>query len=373
MNRKLLIALAAALGAALLLLGGIAGALIASSGGSSSDGGAPTAATSKGYLGLTVSVESARGLRVATVEPAGPAATAGIQVGDILRSIDGQVVRTPEQLRTAVESHKPGERVSITYERGERELQARAVLTAAPANAQIESTPAAAPPANQGTAPNQAQQRGRLAVTVQPITPALQQRLNLQRDSGVVVTQVTPGGAGAAAGLQTGDVILSVAGVLVGTVDELQRQLLAAPVNQAVDIGVQRGAAQITLKASLPPQAGLQGLENILPPALREQLQRQIDNGTLQPEQLQQILRLYQARGENLRVGTVRQATEASVTLQPYVGGPEVTVTVTPQTSIRRGSATIRATDLRINETIMVLSMDGGVTAFQVIAYGVLP
>ena len=80
-------------------------------------------------------------LIAASVEADGPAAAAGIEVGDVIRSVDGQVVRTPEQLRAAVAAKAPGDSVSVTYERGDRELRAQVTLAVAPPDAQIEAQP----------------------------------------------------------------------------------------------------------------------------------------------------------------------------------------------------------------------------------------
>jgi S1-C subfamily serine protease len=121
MRRKLFILLIVLASLLLVVTGAIAGILIAGDG----DDGPATADGARGFLGLTVSPAGpSQGLRVASVAPGGPADDAGLRVGDIVRSVDGLVVRTPEQLRTAVESRRPGARVSITYERGDREERA---------------------------------------------------------------------------------------------------------------------------------------------------------------------------------------------------------------------------------------------------------
>jgi putative serine protease PepD len=111
------------LAGATLLAGGVAaGALLFSGDGDTETRIVVATATpeSRASLGLTVSAVGSGTLRVATVEPGGPAAQAGIQSGDVIRSVDGQIVRTPEQLRVALESRKPGDQVSVTYERGDR-------------------------------------------------------------------------------------------------------------------------------------------------------------------------------------------------------------------------------------------------------------
>jgi len=54
--------------------------------------------------------------------------------------------------------------------------------------------------------------RGYLGVMIQPLTPALAKAFNLPAAEGALVGDVTPDSPGAKAGLQKGDVIMSVNG-----------------------------------------------------------------------------------------------------------------------------------------------------------------
>ncbi len=57
------------------------------------------------------------GLYVSAVDPGGPAAIAGLLPGDIITAIDGQAVTDADQLAAVTLVKKPGESVTITYER----------------------------------------------------------------------------------------------------------------------------------------------------------------------------------------------------------------------------------------------------------------
>jgi membrane-associated protease RseP (regulator of RpoE activity) len=383
MKRMVLIPVIAAAAVLLVVTGAIAGIIIADSDRganetTAAENAGPGGGTGKGNLGLTVTFSSQNGLRVSAVEAGGPAEEAGIQVGDVIRSVDGQIVRTPEQLRAAAEAKAPGERVTITYERADQELRAQVELGEAPASAAANPTPAPTTPSQPGApAPGQAR-GGRLGITVQQITPQLQQRMNLQRDSGVVVMDVAQNGPGASAGLQRGDVILTVGATNVGTVLELQRAILAAPTLQAVEIGIQRGANQMTVSAVLPSQANLEGLGDLLPEELRQRVQELIEKGAVSAEQLQQFLRLYQNRGQGVQVGIVESidpgtaAGTFTITMSPYLGGSDATVELNEKTSILRGLKRIQANEIEEGEIVLVLSNDNGVSAFQVMAFGKL-
>ena len=58
-----------------------------------------------------------QGLRVAVVVTGGPAASAGLRVGDIITSIDGQPATSTDQLMAVTLSKRAGDRVEIGYER----------------------------------------------------------------------------------------------------------------------------------------------------------------------------------------------------------------------------------------------------------------
>jgi S1-C subfamily serine protease len=68
------------------------------------------------YLG--VSVEDADGgAGIAEVRPGTPAAEAGLQQGDVVTEVDGKTVTSGDDLRLAVEAHKPGDSLELTVER----------------------------------------------------------------------------------------------------------------------------------------------------------------------------------------------------------------------------------------------------------------
>ncbi|TWT52798.1 Membrane protein insertase YidC [Rubripirellula amarantea] len=74
-----------------------------------------------GYLGY-LSAEPASdidGVRVRVVGPGTPAALAGIQVGDVIVSIDGQPVRDRESLDNALLESKPSKQVVVSVVRGD--------------------------------------------------------------------------------------------------------------------------------------------------------------------------------------------------------------------------------------------------------------
>jgi putative serine protease PepD len=93
------------------------------------------------YFGVeAVTVSSARageagvseGLYLTRVVPSGPAASAGLRMGDVITKLDGQAATDTNQLAALTLTKRPGDRVSVTYERGGRSATATIVLGAQP-------------------------------------------------------------------------------------------------------------------------------------------------------------------------------------------------------------------------------------------------
>jgi C-terminal processing protease CtpA/Prc len=76
---------------------------------------------SEPWIGLWLEERSQDGAIVRQVLPNGPAARAGLRAGDVIVSIDGQQVDSPEQLVDQVASHQPNERAEFTVRRGNTE------------------------------------------------------------------------------------------------------------------------------------------------------------------------------------------------------------------------------------------------------------
>jgi putative serine protease PepD len=85
--------------------------------------------------------KGAKGLILTTVEAGGPAATAGLRVGDVITSIDGTAALSTDQLIAVTLTKRAGDRVEIDYERDGRQATATVTLTARPPEAASQSPP----------------------------------------------------------------------------------------------------------------------------------------------------------------------------------------------------------------------------------------
>ena len=81
-------------------------------------------------IGIDVQSGGTQGLRVAAVVPGGPAASAGLRVGDIIMSIDGEAAVSTDQLMAVTLATRAGDRVQIGYERSGSRGSATIILVA---------------------------------------------------------------------------------------------------------------------------------------------------------------------------------------------------------------------------------------------------
>jgi putative serine protease PepD len=58
------------------------------------------------------------GVRIATVDSPGPAASAGLRPGDVVTGVDGKPIQRPEELIVAIRTKQPGDTIRLEYLRG---------------------------------------------------------------------------------------------------------------------------------------------------------------------------------------------------------------------------------------------------------------
>ena len=194
---------------------------------------------SRGYLGISiqaVSDEMARsfglpkssGALVNEVVAASPAAKAGILQGDVITGFAGTTIKDVRQLQRLVAETPVGKRVEVELYRDGKLV--KVFVTTAPA----ESAPAQA----QKPAEREA---GPLGLSVQDLG-AEQRARGL---SGVVVTELEPGGIAEDSGIQRGDIIISVNQKKVRNLAEYQKAMRDATSRGAAALLIRRGNASI--------------------------------------------------------------------------------------------------------------------------------
>jgi len=164
------------------------------------------------------------GAMVAGVNDGGPADKAKIRSGDIILKFNGQDVKSMSALPRVVADSEVGKQVPVTIWRDGKELVVTATLAEKPSDAQLAA-------ADQGSRAEstRATDLAGLGMKVAPIGPDLKEKYQLNSDQkGVVITDVSAGGAAAEKGLKPGDVIMEVQQAEVTSPQDVQRRVDAA-------------------------------------------------------------------------------------------------------------------------------------------------
>ncbi|EGV35844.1 S1C subfamily peptidase MucD [Neisseria weaveri ATCC 51223] len=187
-------------------------------------------------LAKSFGLDAATGALIAKVLPGSPAAQAGLQVGDIVRSVDGEVVRASSDLPVMVGSMQPGKEVTLGIWRKGKDLEAKVRLGSTTATV------------NEGQANPQSQ-----------TNPQNIQSFSIENTGLTLHTRETSGGrrlvvlraegAAARAGLRRGDLILSVGRINVE--DEATFRAAIESAGKNIPLLVQRGNDTVFLALNL--------------------------------------------------------------------------------------------------------------------------
>jgi serine protease Do len=170
-----------------------------------------TGHVTRGYIGVSAQPVSTTmvkamgladksGALVAGVQSDTPAAQAGLQPGDVIRSVNGVKIENPRDLAVQVASVTPGEAVKLDIIRDGNAQTIGVKVGQMPTDETADTGGAATQPAQLGLA-------------LGPIPPDARDQLNLPRGAnGVLVGGVQQGSPADLAGLQQGDVIVAVGG-----------------------------------------------------------------------------------------------------------------------------------------------------------------
>jgi M6 family metalloprotease-like protein len=92
---------------------------------------ATAVASGRAVMGVTLGAAGPNGgVKLDEITTGGPADRAGLKAGDVILKIDGEKIDGPNGFRTYVGNKAPGDRLDLFVERGEKTIEARAVLEA---------------------------------------------------------------------------------------------------------------------------------------------------------------------------------------------------------------------------------------------------
>jgi S1-C subfamily serine protease len=194
---------------------------------------------SRGWLGVTIQpvtdelaqsfgLNSARGALVSDIMAGSPAEKAGIKQGDVIVRFGGKEIKDSRQLQMVVGDTPAGQKVPMEIVRNGKPLTLTVTLSSSDSAAAVKP---------KSTAP----QSGWFGLTVEDLPRNMQTR----GLSGVIVAEIDPDGAAADAGIQQGDIILSVNRQKVANVADYARAMKEADQKGSVAILAKRGDTSI--------------------------------------------------------------------------------------------------------------------------------
>jgi serine protease Do len=183
-------------------------------------------------LAQSFKLSSPAGALVAQVEPDSAAARAGIKAGDVIQKYNGNPIVDAGQLSVQVNASAPGEKATLDIVRDGKPLSISATIGSA----------SSATLAKNG---DNGQEGSHLGMKLRPLTP--EERSQVGVAAGLVVEEAS--GRAADAGIQQGDVVLSVNGTAVDSVSQL-RDLVGKHSDQ-VALLIQRGESRIFVPVGL--------------------------------------------------------------------------------------------------------------------------
>ncbi|MTV39362.1 DegQ family serine endoprotease [Duganella radicis] len=181
-------------------------------------------------------LETPEGALIANVERGGPADKAGLKAGDVIRALNGQKIVSSADLPSMVGLSTPGDKITLDVWRQGKPVQLTATLGNArdKVAAQDDDAPA-----------DQASARLRLGLSLRQLDPVERRESGIA--SGLLIQDA--GGAAANAGVQPGDVLLSVNGRPVNSVEQVRE--VVGKAGKSVALLIQRGDDKIFIPVRL--------------------------------------------------------------------------------------------------------------------------
>jgi serine protease Do len=186
-----------------------------------------------GYMGIGISdvtpenskffdMKENIGAVVTQVEPGTPGAKAGLKVGDVITRLDGKTVNDAGQLQMEVGQKTPGTTIKLDVLREGKSVDVPVTLEAMGSHDQEAN----------GNGESE-HGKARWGLGLSDITPELREQIQAPSDvKGAVVERVLPGSSADNAGLQQGDVIVSVNRKPVQSASDVQQALASVSKGQ---------------------------------------------------------------------------------------------------------------------------------------------
>jgi serine protease Do len=167
------------------------------------------------------------GIVIEAVEPGSPAEKAGLQAGDVITQVNGHAVHSGADLVNPIAQTPIGQSVDLQYVRNK---QAKDVTLTVADRAKLFPQSAQ----DDEEQPDKAEEPSQFGLHAEDLTPDLAHKLDMDKLSGVVVTEVDPASFAEDVGFTRGDVIVEVNHLPVTSMADYRTQMTKLKAGQDV-------------------------------------------------------------------------------------------------------------------------------------------
>ncbi|MGF6981187.1 serine protease Do [Paraburkholderia atlantica] len=194
-------------------------------------------------LAVAIGLPRPAGALVNIVTPGTPAAASGLKPGDVITQIGDRTIARSAELAQYAAGLQPGTKTTLTLIRSQKPMTTEIIVGAAGEIQSAVQIPGAA--SNPGPAQTASAAPDRLGLTMHPLNNDEKRASDLP--GGMMVDQVT--GPAAAAGIRTGDIVLSLNGELIESRE--QASALEAKAKKGISVLIQRQNARRFVSVTL--------------------------------------------------------------------------------------------------------------------------
>lgn len=222
----------------------------------------------RGYIGVSIvpvteevakalNLTDLNGAYVADITAGGPADKAGIEPGDIIKSVNGKPIKSPTELTRSVADVKVGEKIVLGVWRAGQMITLNMTAALRPSEDQLAQ--GAGPDDNSTDAPEGATAAPKtLGLAVKPLSPEVRKEYGIADSvkSGVVIISVDPQSEAGKVGVRAGDVIVRADNKAVASQAELQTIVddLIKANRPSILLLINREGRNVPLPLSLKPK-----------------------------------------------------------------------------------------------------------------------
>ena len=183
-----------------------------------------------------ISPGTVKGVFVTGIQEGSAAASASLQEGDIIQSIDGIEIFSSAEFSERIARHRPGDKIKLSYLRNGKVRNASVTLKGEEASKALAGD-------------SLREIYDKLGATMSPLSADLKERLNLK--AGVLVTEVRTGGFFYQVGIPPGTIIIYINGSEVYSPADVEKALMEARNSRVQILAIAPDGSRVVFNFSL--------------------------------------------------------------------------------------------------------------------------